>query len=393
MSGNSAAGGVSADWSGFTVSNIWDMVKDETREHGYTQVAVWQRISDLCTRHADTVEKAATRLKEGWPATPGSAAELFQRNLSVLVDSLRDTARVATNNARELQGVTEHIIEVQQRIAPLAHEQPPVSSIPMAQGETVRQRQLNIEAQQIMRTTEPTATASAYRLQTPRAYEQKFKTDDFESPDESDPTRPGSGGSLPQGSGYVDIDPLRPSWSTGASPSEKNVGSGPHLAGEVAPDMPAGPDTFGTRPDEWGTKTTPFTDGGYGSHAPPGRIVGSVPGGPSTPVTTPYGHAGAAGRAANGGVPGHGAGGFVGGVPMAAGGGRPVTTSDGVRVGRPGGVIGDRRRHPPYDPDDPWAIDPEVVEPIIGGPRTMDRGGADDDGPPAGVVEIRGWPR
>ncbi|GAA1808513.1 hypothetical protein GCM10009682_32880 [Luedemannella flava] len=394
MSGNGASDGVGTEWSGYTVSNIWAMVKDETHEHGYAQVAVWQRISDLCTKHADTIEKTITQLKESWPATPGSAAELFQRNLAGLAGSLRDTARVATNNARELQGVTEHIIYVQQCIAPLAQERLPVNSTPMPQGGTVRGDQLNVEAQQVMRTTEPTAAASAQRLQSPRAFNPRPIDFDSPPPDESDPKPTGAGSGLPQGSYGGATDPLRPSWSTETTYPAEIASAGPHLAGRTVPgtpDMPTGHDIPGAGTGGGSGAASPTYDG-YGSPAIPGRVIRHTSDRPAVDAAAPYVYSGSAGRAPGSGAQGHGAGGFVGGMPMAMGGGRPAATPDGLRVGRPGGVIDGARRRPPHDPDDPWAIDPEVVEPVIGGFRTTDADG-DDHGPPPGVVEIRGWPR
>lgn len=393
MSGNSTADGVNADWSAFSVSTIWEMVKDETREYGYAQVDVWQRISDLCTRHADTVEKAVAQLKNSWPAKPDNAADLFQRELSILVRSLRDTAKVATNNARELQGITEHIIDVKQRIAPLAQERQPVSSTPMPQGGTVRENQLNSEAQQVMRAKEPVAAASAQRLQSPRVYDPRLKDAEDQPPDEADPRPPGAGGDMRLMPLDGPSDPLRPSWSV-ETPEPVALGqTGPQLAGETAAGAPATP---GAGSGGGGSGTTPPTGGSYGSPALPGQVIGPIPARPAAGTAAPYGYTGSPGQAGRAGglgsgAQGHGAGGLLGGAPMAIGGGRPAVTSGGVRVGRPGEVIGGGNRRRPHDPDDPWAVDRETVEPVIGGPPAADDNG--DDGLPPGVVEIRGWPR
>jgi hypothetical protein len=75
---------------------MWDMVKDEDPVPTYQQVGAWQKMTALCTDQADALQKALDQLMAKWPPNPGSAAEVFKKQVDFLIWSMRDSAAAAT---------------------------------------------------------------------------------------------------------------------------------------------------------------------------------------------------------------------------------------------------------------------------------------------------------
>lgn len=352
---------------------------------GDNQARLWARIQTACGEHADFLERAASDLKAAWPVAPASAAEFLQNTIEEMVRSMRETANSAGQHSATLVTFNESLSAARGVVDQLRLQYREASHANKAIIDaTVRGVMAKIDADASV----ARGVANSADLET---YAGLVRSD-------LDPVPPkGSGGGSPQNGGSP--------WSGGA----------PHIP------MAAGP--MGRTPDEspvlaggvtgvnlpgstgWGPETLPAT-GGQPTMASPeadvaqagpfGRVIGGTPTGPSTgsPQAGVVRPGMASGSAGGSSAPGHGpgVGGLIGSAPMMAGG-QPTTTRDGTRVGRPGGVIGGggKRRRRPYDPDDPWTVEHEVVAPVIGGsPPTVESG--HDDLPP-GVVSIEGWPR
>ncbi|GAA1786824.1 hypothetical protein GCM10009682_06170 [Luedemannella flava] len=402
----------STDWSSYSLPQIRQMLSQESALAGDAQARVWYQIEAICRTHADQLARAVTQLQATWPATKGSAAEAFQAATNGLLRSMRETSRTAYNNGLTLESFNQDLQETRAQIESVVAEYQRREAAERSQPVTVAgsiedwRAHLTTDARQIMTRNDAAARLSARIVRTP----EPFVLDGGI----------GEGGKIkepkPQGSGQTGQQAAlgsfgSPQMTSGDSPaalpgfggSSASVPLSPILAGAVDPGSPWGT----TTPNGTSTTNVPSGRAGVSDHAVPagayapgspvGGVIG-VPGGRPEAQPGAGGVRGAYGGSASGSQgAGHGlptAGGMVGGMPMLAAGG-PATTRDGVRIGRPGGVIGGERgkRSRPYDPADPWAIDADTVAPVIGGQATKESDGGPWEGLPPGVVSIEGWPR
>ena len=396
------------DWSGYDLSAIWTMVENETHEAGYAQVDLWHRIESTCRNHDGAVRAALAKLSESWPATPGSAAESFQNVLADLVDSMNDTASVAQTNARELTGLTDHIMDVKNQISMMVAErdklvrQDTAPGVPAANAAIALQQRFDGEARRLMTAKEPDAAQSADRVRVPVPYNMKVIGDDQSAGMSRSAIGTGtaSSGADSYSSDTGGANPL-PTWRAGRI-GDGTFDSSAQLAGGFDPGSGDGQEARSIEASAGSPPSAPKgahpSVGGSGQGGPSGTVIGGFPGRTgSASSSRPGGGDDAVPRSKSAGSAGVGAGvhnaaGFMGAPPIMAGGGRPAMTGGGVRIGRPGEVIGgvNVRRRRPSDPDDPWAIEHELVEPVIGGEPSADEPDREAGGElPPGVVEIR----
>jgi len=399
------------DWSGYDLSTIWAMVENETHEVGYAQVDLWHRIETTCRNHAEAVTAALAKLTDSWPAKPGSAAETFQNVLADLVDAMNDTASVAGTNARELTGLTDHIMEVKDQISTMVAErdklvkQDTAPGVPATNAAIGLRQRFDGEAQRLMAAKERDTAQSAVRVRVPVLYQMKVLGDD--QPQGMSISTIGVGSAPSGGDGDSSdtggANPLVPTWRPGRT-GGGTFDSSAQLAGGIDLGSGDGQEARSAEamggPQSAAPKGVLPSGGGPGPGGPSGLVIGGFPGRtgsvssgrPGTGDAAGTWSKGTASASASGGAGVHGAGGFMGAPSIMPGGGGPAMTRGGVRIGRPGEVIGGRdvRRRRPSDPDDPWAVEHDMVEPVIGAQIQADEPIAGDhEELPPGVVEIR----
>lgn len=391
------------DWSQYTVSQIWNMLRDEDSDAAVEQYRAWLRIEQICHHHATRLMTAADRLAQTWPAEKGNAAERFRSFVLDLVDGLNATGDAAGRNSTSLRTYYGQIIQTRGAVERLVAQLPDSTTsggIAAATADHNKLRTLTAEAHRIMTDADKEAQAFVEAAHIPTPFQLTQITD------LKPPTEPGgggggggfggSGGSTSLGSGYPVGSASHPG-ALGSGTGSLAGGAGtPILAGGVdgsgSPLTPTGGEATGMPA---GGPWSPDVAAGAGGGSSAGRVIGGVASQLGRPVAgTHTGQGGEAprpGSSAATAAAAERAGGGMLGAPMMGGG--PVAR-DGTRVARPGGLIGGDRgkRRRPHDPDDPWAVQPESADPVIGAERSEagpDRG---DELPP-GVVHIQGWPR
>ncbi|GAA1753941.1 hypothetical protein [Luedemannella helvata] len=392
------------------LTELWARLAQETPEAGAAQVRAWLAIDGMCRQHADVLETMATRLADTWTPTKGSAAEAFQAFVGRLVGSMRLTAQAAYRNGLNVDAFHQDLMETRTGVARLMAEferrensertsgSGGLAGSAAAMSTGGWRRRLADDAVALMAATDANADLVTRIAQVPQRY---VVGHDRFAGTPGDPLS-GGGGSGSGGSNTTQVgrDGAASSWADaphGSSTSDQGV---PVLTGGAVPGPSSGSAGGGGWHASGGSDSPdrPTVPGGSSVGNPGGRMVGRLPAAPGNPG----GEAGSSGRAGgmrsgaspNAGVGSHGGGpaGLMGAPMMPMTGGMPITTRDGTRIGRPGGVIGGQRGERPYDPDDPWAVSAKGVAPIIG-VEQMDTTEESDEVLPPGVVKVRGWPR
>ena len=391
---------------------VWANLSQESPETAAAQVRTWLAIDGMCRQHADLLAKTAEKLTEAWAPTKDSAAAAFQAFVERLVSSMRKTAQVAYRNGLNVDAFYQDLMETRARVAWLVAEferreaaEKTSASGGLAASKKIMEsrgwrRELADEAVARMAGTDTTAETVNRMVHVPWRYQTDPRRDE-ETPDRQNPNGPGGIRHEVGGSGDVStpvigagtasllpggMDAFQPDSPVLAGGSDVKPGGGANGVGDSSPQggtLPLG-----------GAVSRPLPWDGSSSGLPTGRVIGGSPLVPSIPKEDAVSarHAGATRPGAGGGPGAHGSAGVVGAPIMPMSGGMPLTTRDGTRIARPGGVIGGQpgKRH--YDPDDPWLVAVKGVAPVIGDDPQRP-GGETGEGLPPGVVKVEGWPR
>jgi hypothetical protein len=113
---------MSTNWNGYSLTQIWEIIKDEPEAIGHKQQEAWSRASALCHQHADQLRAAVKQLAESWVPTPGSAAEKFQAFGLDFADHIRRCGENAATNSAVIADITSQMTSAHNRIARLIQQ-------------------------------------------------------------------------------------------------------------------------------------------------------------------------------------------------------------------------------------------------------------------------------
>jgi hypothetical protein len=387
-------------YAGYTLEQLWEIVRHETGEISEVQYDAWRRMAQICNDQADQLGGAVARLAEHWPAHPGSASEAFSTWIRVFTDAMRASAAGAVDARQAIMSITTQLSVARAEIAGLMgdrnryerDEQLMVPQPTPSPGETPRpvatsappdgwRQVLTERARQTMAAADK--AVSDYARSLPNMAIDVGRLDTENPP----PQPPGANSA----SGSVRVPhipmppmpplPVDPSGAVGLpGPSDAPVLSGGPMLPPPGSNPEGAPATAPMQP----TPSTSQPVGAFpvGTIGPGGLVRGPsgasvpLPGRAGTPGhgAAPAGSPPSTGAGAGKAMPGTHAAGMMPMAPIAppAGGGG----SGGART-VPGGrsvMPGMRRR--PNDPNDPWAVKegaPAVLEPAAE-PASFDPG-------------------
>ncbi|MER7005085.1 hypothetical protein ABT297_18830 [Dactylosporangium sp. NPDC000555] len=376
-------------YDGYTLPKLWEMVKDEDPETGFTHVNALNRMRAALEQQRDNLRAQRDRLTEGWPPDRSEAAMAFVGRINDMIDVMTYTAAAAGRICTGVDEVFAAIREARRQLEPLMDEYAGRSpgqglSVANADHAALNQHGRNV----LIAADTKVAKASGLINSSPPPYRR------IDNPGESiTPITAGSGG------------------GPGSSASGRAPGGGqsvlpapvfhpppPMSVGGALPDSGSGAGSFGAdgtpalAGDVSGQSST--AGGGGAGYSVPGQVgvIGGVDPGHPTPGTTSA-VAFRPGGIGPGGVIGalrqsDPAGGQFTTTPMAGAGPRAGSTQSARRqmTGRPavsrepksrgtGGTMGgysdhsferyaERRRSKRTDSDELWSVD-EGVSPVL----------------------------
>ncbi|MEV8512423.1 hypothetical protein [Dactylosporangium sp. NPDC051484] len=391
----------------YTLAKLWEMVKDEDPETGFTHVNALNRMRAALEQQRDNLRTQRDRLIEGWPPERSEAATAFVGRINDMIDVMTYTAAAAGRICTGVDEVFAAIREARRQLEPLLDEY--ASRIP-GQGLSVANKdhaELDQRGRNVLIAADTKAAKASGMLSSSLPPYRRI-----DNPGESiTPSTagseggPGSSASVRASGGGQSVLPapvFRPPLPASVGGAFPGSGSGAESSG--ADDAPA---------LAGGVAGQPSTAGGGGAGYPvPGQagLIGGVGPGRSAPAAI------SAVAFRPGGI---GPGGVIGAprpsdspngqfttTPMAGAGsrtgsaqpaqrqmtGRPAVSREPLESGRTGGTAGgyrddsferyaERRRSKRTDSDELWSVD-EGVSPVLDATRPQSH----DPGP--GVLGI-----